>query len=70
MTAVSADRVSARSKREASFRYGVVLAIVLAFVVLEVISPDAHWSRALGLALAGAALGVAVCAHCWSGSWP
>ena len=60
MTAVSSDRVSATAKREASFRYGVVLAIVAAFVVLEVLSPDAHWSRALGIALAGAALGVAV----------
>ena len=45
---------------EASFRYGVVLAIVVAFVVLEVLSPDANWSRAVGVALAGAALSVAV----------
>jgi hypothetical protein len=49
-----------RAPDEASFRYGVVLAIVLAFVVLEVLSPDADWSRALGLALAGAALSVSV----------
>lgn len=45
---------------EASFRYGAVLAIVLAFVVLEVLSPDTHLSRAAGVALASAALSVSV----------
>lgn len=60
MSAVGAGRVSATSKREASFRYGVVLSIVVAFVMLEVLSPDADWSRALGIALAGSALGVSV----------
>jgi hypothetical protein len=57
VTAVS-ER-AARSK-EASFRYGAVLGIVAAFMVLEVLSPDAHWSRALGIALASAALSVAI----------
>lgn len=60
MTAVSADRAAATAKREASFRYGAVLGIVVVFVVLEVLSPDAHWSRALGVALAGGALSVSV----------
>jgi prepilin signal peptidase PulO-like enzyme (type II secretory pathway) len=60
VTAVSADRTSAAPEREASFRYGAVLAIVLAFVLLEVLSPDAHWSRAAGIALASAALSVAI----------
>lgn len=60
MSAVSTRRAPVAPEREASFRYGVVLAIVLVFVVLEVLSPDADWSRAVGVALAGAALGVAV----------
>ncbi|HUJ35123.1 MAG TPA: potassium channel family protein [Solirubrobacteraceae bacterium] len=60
MSAVGARRNGGASTAEASFRYGVVLAIVVAFVVLEVLSPDAHWSRALGIALAGAALSVSV----------
>ena len=60
MTAVSADRRPVASKGEASFRYGAVLAIVLVFVLLEVLSPDAHWSRAAGVGLASAALSVAI----------
>jgi Ion channel len=34
--------------------------LVTAFMVLEVLSPDEDWSRAAGIALAGAALSVAV----------
>jgi len=60
VTAVSADRRPVASKGEASFRYGAVLAIVLVFVLLEVLSPDAHWSRAAGVGLASAALSVAI----------
>jgi hypothetical protein len=60
VTTVGANRTPVTSGREASFRYGVVLAIVLAFVLLEVLSPDAHWSRAAGIALASAALSVAI----------
>jgi Ion channel len=60
VTAVRADRAADTSNREASFRYGAVLGIVLAFVLLEVLSPDAHWSRAAGVALASAALSVAI----------
>jgi hypothetical protein len=60
VSAVAARRTRVPPDGEASFRYGVVLAIVVVFVVLEVLSPDAHWSRALGVALAGAALAVSV----------
>jgi len=60
VTAVAARRGRVPPDGEASFRYGAVLGLVLAFVMLEVLSPDAHWSRALGVALAGAALGVSV----------
>jgi Ion channel len=60
VSGVGARRAAAVPEDEAAFRYGVVLGIVVAFVVLEVLSPDAHWSRALGVALAGAALSVAV----------
>ncbi|MGH2884841.1 MAG: ion channel, partial [Solirubrobacteraceae bacterium] len=45
---------------EAPFRYGVVLGLVAAFMVLEVLSPDTHWARAAGIALAGGALSVSV----------
>ena len=60
MTAVSADRARARSDRDASFRYGVVLAIVVVTVVFEVLAPDADWARALAIALVAGALAVAV----------
>jgi len=60
VTAVGADRAPVADPGEAAYRYGAVLAIVLVFVVLEVLSPDAHWSRALGVALASAALSVSV----------
>jgi Ion channel len=60
VTAAGADRMPAVPGAEASFRYVAVLAIVLAFVLLEVLSPDAHWSRAAGVALASAALSVAI----------
>jgi Ion channel len=60
VTAVGARRAPVAPESEAPFRYGVVLALVLAFVVLEVLSPDAHWSRAAGIALASIALSVAV----------
>jgi hypothetical protein len=60
VTAVGAHRAGVTSNREASFRYGAVLGIVLVFVLLEVLSPDAHWSRAAGVALASAALSVAI----------
>lgn len=60
MTAVRPERAPTARRSEASFRYGVVLGIVVVFLVLEVLSPDADWSRALGIALAGGALSFAV----------
>jgi hypothetical protein len=60
VTAVSEGGSRAAREHAASFRYGAVLALVVVFVVLEVLSPDKHWSRAIGLVLAGAALGVSV----------
>jgi hypothetical protein len=60
VSTLAARRAPAVPEDEASYRYGVVLAIVVAFVVLEVLSPDADWSRAAGVALAGAALSFAV----------
>ncbi len=60
MTAVSADRAPARSAGDASFRYGVVLAIVVVTVVFEILAPDADWARALAIALVAGALTVAV----------
>jgi Ion channel len=60
VSTVAARRAPVVPDDEASFRYGVVLAIVVAFVVLEVLSPDADWSRAAGVALAGGALSVSV----------
>src|SRR3954452_25341624 len=46
--------------RRAQFRYGVVLALTLALVVFVIAAPSANWSRAVSLALEGAALVVAV----------
>jgi hypothetical protein len=60
MTAVSSDRARARSGGDASFRYGVVLAIVVVTVVFEILAPDADWARALAIALVAGALSVAV----------
>jgi Ion channel len=60
VSAVGAGHTRLDSDAEAPFRYGVVLGLVAAFMVLEVLSPDTHWSRATGLALAGAALSVSV----------
>jgi hypothetical protein len=41
---------------EASHRYGLVLAIALAAVLFLIVAPESSWSRALGLAFAGAML--------------
>ncbi|MGO9886642.1 MAG: ion channel [Solirubrobacteraceae bacterium] len=61
MTAVAAGRRgTAIPDGPAGFRYGVVLAIVLATVVFEVLAPDADWARAVAIALVGGALTVAV----------
>ena len=50
----------AQSQRQAQFRYGVVFLIVLVLLVFEIAASDAHWARAIDIALAGAALSVTV----------
>jgi Ion channel len=46
--------------RPAQFRYGAVFLLTLAVVVFVIAAPSADWSRALTLAIEGAALVVAV----------
>jgi hypothetical protein len=46
--------------RPAQFRYGVVFLLTLALVVFVAAAPSANWSRAVALAIEGAALVVAV----------
>lgn len=43
-------------ERDASHRYGIVLAVALAAVVFLIVAPEAPWSRAVGLAFAGGML--------------
>jgi len=57
--AAGAGRTGAEAK-SAEYRYGVVFLIVLVTLVFEILAPDADWARAVGTALAGAALTVAV----------
>ena len=57
---MAAPGAGAHPNREAQFRYGAVFVIVLALLLFEVLTPDANWSRAVGIALSGAALSVAV----------
>jgi hypothetical protein len=44
----------------AEFRYGVVFVLMLALVVFVISAPSANWSRAVALAMEGAALVVAI----------
>jgi hypothetical protein len=60
MTSSTAGRRQAVERREAQFRYGAVFLLVLALLLFEVIAPSRGWARAIDVALAGAALGVAV----------
>jgi hypothetical protein len=53
------DRESV-ADRPAQFRYGVVFVLTLALVVFVIAAPSADWSRAVALAIGGAALVVAV----------
>jgi hypothetical protein len=46
--------------RPASFRYGAVLALVFALLVLQIAAPSTNWSRAIELGLQGMALMVVV----------
>jgi hypothetical protein len=54
------DDGRAAPPRPAGFRYGVVFAITLLVVVFIIVAPAADWSRAVVLALEGAALVVAI----------
>jgi Ion channel len=60
VTAVAAPAQPAQPDPQAGFRYGAVFLIVLVLLIFEVLSPDTDWSRAVGIALSGAALSVAV----------
>jgi len=61
--AVESDAVQDRgsvSDRLAQFRYGVVFLLTLGLVVFVIAAPRANWSRAVALAIEGAALVFAV----------
>lgn len=61
--AVESDAVQDRgsvSDRPAQFRYGVVFLLTLGLVVFVIAAPRANWSRAVALAIEGAALVFAV----------
>jgi Ion channel len=60
MSAVRAGAPRGSGPGPATFRYGVVLAIIVVTVVFEVLAPDADWARAVAIALVGGALTVAV----------
>jgi hypothetical protein len=60
VTAVSGGARRDSAPGPATFRYGVVFAIILVTVVFEVLAPDADWARAVTIALVGGALTVAV----------
>jgi hypothetical protein len=61
MTAVAAaSRTPAAGERPPRFRFGAVFALVLTFVLFEVLAPSDDWARAVAVALAGGALTVAV----------
>jgi hypothetical protein len=48
------------AERPAGFRYGVVFLLMFAVVVFVIAAPSANWSRAVALAIEGAALVVAI----------
>jgi hypothetical protein len=54
------DGIRGGDDRPAEFRYGAVFIVVLVLLVFLVVAPSADWSRAVGLALEGGALLVAV----------
>jgi Ion channel len=60
MTAVAAGTARVAQPHPAQFRYGVVFVITLTLVLFEIAAPEADWARAVGVALGGAALTVAV----------
>ena len=60
MTTVTTAAREGREYREAHFRYGAVLVVLLALLVFAIAAPDAKWARTLDVVLAGGALLVAV----------
>jgi hypothetical protein len=58
--AAAAAAVDGVRTRPPEYRYGVVLVLVLALVVFVLVAPTAGWSRAVALAIEGAALMVAI----------
>jgi hypothetical protein len=60
MTPLAALRRQSAERRRAQFRYGAVFFLVLALLLFEVVAPSKSWARAIDVALAGTALGVAV----------
>jgi Ion channel len=60
MTALTAEHTTGAGRREAQHRYGVVFLLVLALLLFEVIAPAGSGTRAVDVALSGAALSVAV----------
>lgn len=60
MSAVAATRGRASERRQAQHRYGAVFVLVLALLLFEVIAPAGPGTRAVDVALSGAALTVAV----------
>ncbi|MBV8987080.1 MAG: hypothetical protein JO372_00830 [Solirubrobacterales bacterium] len=56
MTEVAEGADPDPADRQARFRYGAVFLLVLALLVFELLAPDADWARAVGFALAAAAL--------------
>jgi hypothetical protein len=60
MANVAASSRSSSREREAQFRYGAVFSLVLVLLVFLIVAPEDQWARALAIAIAGGALGVAV----------
>jgi hypothetical protein len=60
MTATASQTTVTISARPARFRYGAVFMIILILVVFEIVAPNEEWTRAVAVALAGAALIVAL----------
>lgn len=48
------------TEEEASYRYGIVLALLLTLVAFSIVAPSATWSRAIGFALEVSALVVTI----------
>ncbi len=53
---MAANAEPAPPQRQAGYRYGLVFLFVLSMLLFEVLAPDTDWARAVGFALAGAAL--------------